>query len=100
MARLSKEQSRQRWAELRDLWNGFDPIGVMHDPQWPRDEYENYVGRTMRLLEQDAGAEEIMACLEWAVCERMGLDLDCQVATAFAHRLRDWFRDKWAGTRV
>ncbi len=68
--------------------------------EYHKDEYEKYVGRTMRLLEQDAGVEDIMACVEWAVRERMGLDLDRQVATAFAHRLQDWFRDKWAGPRV
>ncbi len=85
---------------MRDLWNEFDPIGVMDDPEWPRDEYEGYVGPTMRLLEQDAGVEEIIKCLEWAVCERMGLNLEQREAMQFACRLEDWFRRKWAGKRV
>ena len=85
---------------MRDLWNEFDPIGVMDDPEWPRDEYEAYVGPTMRLLEQNAGTEEIIKSLEWAVCERMGLNLERQEARHFARRLEDWFRDKWPGTHV
>ena len=98
--RLSKEQSRQRWNELRDLWNEFDPIGVMDVPDWPRDEYESYVGPTMRLLERDAAIEEIVECLEWAVCERMGLELNREDAMSFAHGAKDWFQERWQGTTV
>ncbi|MBT4487306.1 MAG: hypothetical protein HOK30_08240 [Rhodospirillaceae bacterium] len=100
MPRLSKEQSRQRWAELRALWNEFDPIGVMADPAWPRNEYEAYVGPTMRLLEQDAGIDEIIKCLDAAVAGSMGLEHEDDKAKTFACRLRDWFRDKWSGTYV
>lgn len=97
--RLSKQESRQRWGEVRDLWNQFDPIGVMDDPEWPRDEYEAYCGRTLRLLEQDADTEELVRHLEWAVCDRMGLTLDRAEAERFAGRLRSWFQSRWSGTR-
>ena len=100
MNRLNKEQTRRRWAELRVLWNDYDPIGVMDDPNCPTDEYEAYVGPTMRLLEQDVGIEGIIKYLDWAVCERMGLTLNRPMAERFARRLDEWFRGKWAGSQV
>ncbi len=100
MRRLSKQQSRQRWKELRDLWNEFDPIGVVGDPNWPRDEYEAYCGPTMRLLERDATVSEIVQYLEWVVCDHMELNLDHQAAETFALRLQQWFRERWTGTHV
>jgi hypothetical protein len=98
--RLTKAQSRQRWHELRALWNEFDPIGVMPNVNWPPDEYEAYVGPTMRLLEQDASVEEILKCLEWAVCDRMGLEMDREAAMRFTNRIQQWFKEKWRDTYV
>jgi len=75
MRRLDKEASRRRWHELRELWNEYDPIGVMDDPDWHRDEYEAYVGRTMRLLEQAATPADIVDYLE-ETSSYMGLEFD------------------------
>ena len=55
MGALSKEQSRVRWAELRRLLCEWDPIGVMDDPEWPRDEYDCMIGPVLRLLEERVG---------------------------------------------
>ena len=51
-AHLTKEQSRARWAEVRALWCDWDPIGVMPSAEsdWPLDEYDAYLGQTLRLL--------------------------------------------------
>ena len=45
MSQLSKEQSRERWAGIRALFCQWDPIGVMDDSEWPRDEYDCMWGR-------------------------------------------------------
>ena len=67
-ARLEKEESRSRWRQLRDLWNEFDPIGVyIDDTSFDLDEYSNYCGPCMRLLEQDASREEREACINNAL---------------------------------
>jgi len=58
--RLSKDQSRQRWRQMRELWNEFDPIGIMGMADWPRDEYESYLGQTLRLLESRASVDELV----------------------------------------
>ena len=95
---LDKTQSRQRIAEIRQLWNGWDPIGVVGG-NGPDDEYDGYLAPTLRLLERNATIEEIVAYLKWVTLEHMGLP---QVASPedFAQRLREWFKSKWEGTRV
>lgn len=41
---------------LIDHW---DPIGVMSEPDWPRDEYDSYIGGVYRCLAQGESAEAI-----------------------------------------
>lgn len=100
---LSKQQSRKRWDEVRDLWCKWDPIGVMSMPDWPRDEYDSYLGRTLRLLESGASLQVISEYLAQVELEHMGLS-DTKPAKsnrlAFAVELREWYEKHWAGSRV
>jgi hypothetical protein len=99
MKRLDKQTSRRRWRELRDKWNEYDPIGVMDDPDWPRDEYEAYVGPTLRLLEQGATVEDIVGYLEEAsAC--MGLNFDRPNSLQHSAEFVFWYQDKWRNTKV
>ncbi len=101
--RLSKPESRERWRQIRDLWNQFDPIGVMGTPDWPRDEYDAYLGPTLRLLEQSASPDDLHDYLAWVTLEHMCLSDSPQRAMArrqFAKELRDWYDTKWPGTYV
>ena len=41
---------------LIDQW---DPIGVMDDPEWPRDEYDSYIGEIYKYLARGESAEFI-----------------------------------------
>ena len=103
MQRLDKSDSRERWRQVRDLWNEFDPIGVMGMEDWPRDEYESYLGQTLRLLEQNAPPEEIQKYLAFVTLEHMGLNETPQFEMSrrdFAKRLRDWYAEKWPDTHV
>ncbi len=34
----------------------WDPIGVMDDPEWPRDEYDSYIGEIYRYLARGESA--------------------------------------------
>jgi hypothetical protein len=101
--RLSKDESRRRWSEVRDLWCRFDPIGVMSDPTCPRDEYDSYLGPTLRLLESGASQMEIEAYLAQVTLERMG-GSDSPMAKLsrlnFAAELRAWYVERWPGTTV
>ena len=103
MNRLAKSDSRERWRQTRDLWNEFDPIGVMAMADWPRDEYESYLGPTLRLLESNASIEELQRYLKQVTLEHMGLNESPQFEMSrrlFAKRLRDWFNESWSGTHV
>ena len=100
--RLSKEESRKRFRELRDLWNEYDPIGCITDGE-PFDEYEAYAGQMMRLLERNAPVHEIYAYVKGEVTGHMGMNwhVDLDVRTVLsAHQCRDWFEQGWHGTVV
>jgi hypothetical protein len=99
--RLTKEQSRARWAAARQMWCEWDPIGVMGLPTWPRDEYDAYLGPTLRLLESGAPLEEITLYLAEVEVGRMGLGDTPQAQDArraFAMRLRKWYQTEWPAT--
>jgi hypothetical protein len=70
MSSLSKVQSRARWSELRALLCEWDPIGVMSEPEWPRDEYDCMVAPIMRLLEVGASEENIAGYLRTEITEK------------------------------
>ena len=101
MKRLEKHQSQQRLQELRDLWNEYDPISVYRHgwpDDWPRDEYNSYLRRTLRFLEQDAREREVIHYLRKVVADGMGLQFDETEAMIFARRLKAWFKDNWDDT--
>ena len=70
---IDKEQSRLRWSEIRKLWNEWDPIGVEPFEGGPVDEYDTYVGQSLRLLEQGSNREAVEAYLLDIVGKRIGL---------------------------
>ena len=95
---LDKEQSRKRVAEIRALWNKWDPIGVADKIS---DEYDSYLAPTMRLLERNAPIDEIVGYLDWVTHEHMGLPgIPNASSRDFAARLQRWFSANWSGTRV
>ncbi|HEU4601211.1 MAG TPA: hypothetical protein VFS24_04545 [Steroidobacteraceae bacterium] len=101
--RLSKEQSRERWAQVRSLWFEWDPIGVMSLANWPRDEYDAYLGPTLRLLESNASEEELIRYLTEIELGHMGLSESEQASSnrsAFAKRLREWYDAQWPQSSV
>ena len=97
MTRLSKEQSRARWAELRGLLNEWDPIGVMSTPEGPRDEYDCIAGPVMRMLEAGASQGQIADFLRQEMTEHFGLPSAPDGVGAVARRIRKWFKSAGLG---
>src|SRR5712691_1421507 len=98
--RLEKEQSRERIRQLRELWNEWDPIGVINGSAPPLDEYSGYVGKSMRFLEAD-DEKGLVEYLRWAVLEHMGLSQAPDTSFEdFAKKMRQWFQSNWSGTHV
>ena len=95
---LNKQQSRERIAEIRRLWNEWDPIGAASDSN--DDEYDAYLAPTLRLLERGASDGEVVEFLSYVVHDRMGLSQMPSPPHEFVAKLKAWFSAKWAGTRV
>ena len=95
MKRFNKKTLPRLWRELAGLWRDYDPIGIMDDPKAPRDEYDTYVGQTLRRLIEGASPAEIAAHLE-ELSARMGLPFDRARAEEHANRMVDWYRNATA----
>lgn len=98
---LSKSDSRQRWRELCEIVNRWDPIGVF-GPQstWPQDEYECVVGPLMRMLEEGKPRDAIAGYLEREVRGHFGLDPVPGEAEKCAAEAVTWYARAWPGTRA
>ena len=55
------------------LVEDWDPIGVMDDPEWPRDEYDAYIGEVHGFLERGESVEFIARHLCFIEDKMMGL---------------------------
>lgn len=98
MEQLTKEQSRKRWRQLRDFWNEWDPIGVSPNNSGPTDEYDSYLGETLRRLESNSSIDELAKYLSWVVGDYMGMGstgVECSKPIEFAERLHSWFSKSW-----
>ena len=103
--RLDKEQSRERFKEIRALWREWDPIGVYANPNsgCPPDEYDSYLGPCLRFLEQQAPTEQMAKYLANIVGEHMGLTDPVTAYPSclqFAVKLQTWFSSAWSGSYV
>ncbi len=98
MLHLSRAELRERFRELRDLINAWDPIGVLDDPAWPRDEYEGLVGPVPRRLEAGDTPAQLAVYLRAEARDRFGLDPDGRPPEAAAARMVAWYRTRWPGT--
>lgn len=88
--KISKRNFSTLFRKVREFWNEYDPIGVMVDPEWPRDEYDTYAMRTLSLLNERATIEE--HCAHLKDChKRMGVEFVQEPATDFVKELRRWW---------
>ncbi|MCV2356927.1 hypothetical protein LNV09_22525 [Paucibacter sp. B2R-40] len=55
------------------LITDWDPIGVMDDPEWPRDEYDGYIGDLYEFIRRGEPAEFIARHLCLIEDKKMGL---------------------------
>jgi hypothetical protein len=70
----SKEESHEVKCAIRKVFvEVWDPLRVMEDSYWPRDEYDGYIGGIFELLVTGRSDKEISDYLLWIV-DRMGMD--------------------------
>lgn len=93
---LSKQESRMRWRELRQLVNQWDPIGLISMGA-PEDEYECVVGPVLRMLESSESPGAISSYLEAEFAEHFGMP--GVTAFEFANQAIEWYRERWRESR-
>lgn len=88
----NKTLLRQIMLELRELWNRFDPIGVVDDWQVD-DEYDSYRAGTLKALQSELPRQALQSQL-LAALDYMGLGLDNVSQSeidSFINDLIEWF---------
>jgi hypothetical protein len=67
---IDKYASRIWRDRIREILNrDWDPIGGC-----PEDDYDSYMGRIALMIRDGRSGDELLASLEWAEVEHMGLD--------------------------
>lgn len=57
-------RARETQDAIRDvLIKYWDPLAIQSDPEWPRDEYDPYIGRVYRLLASGSTEDQVIAYL-------------------------------------
>ena len=95
--RLERAQSRQRWRELRDMVNAWDPVGLMAIGA-PPDEYEDIVSEVLRALERRESAQQLAASLTGYIPAQYGSGP--RDPSAFAAQAVEWYESRWPDSAV
>ncbi len=71
---IKKQRAKEIMDAIRSiLVTEWDPIGVMNDPEWPRDEYDAYIGEIYKFLALGESEEFIARHLCFIEEKMMGL---------------------------
>jgi hypothetical protein len=68
---MNKKSLKILFDQCRQLWNEFDPIGVMEADIF--DEYESYIPQTVKLVLEGADANKITTHIEHCVYVDIGM---------------------------
>jgi hypothetical protein len=90
MQKFSEHYPDHIVSDLNNLWNDFDPIGVMGDVDSPTDEYESYVLPLLGLLIHNAIISDLHDYVVKAL-DNMGLTLNDDVIEEFVQKVQSWF---------
>jgi len=93
--RITRQQLRIRYRELRDLVNAWDPVGLIATGA-PLDEYDCIVGPVLRRLEEHQSASMIAAYLSTEFDDHFGVAL--RDPKEFAEKAVTWYSQRWPNT--
>lgn len=93
--RITRQQLRQRFSELRDLVNAWDPVGLIASGA-RLDEYDCIVGPVLRRLEEHQSATMIAAYLSTEFNEHFGVP--ARDPEVFAEQAVAWYSQRWPNT--
>lgn len=96
---LTKRELRQRWSQLRELLCEWDPIGIMANPDAPRDEYDCLLGPLLTRLQSSAPESDIATYLRHEITTHFGLSSEHYDFQAVAKRVQAWYDHSWRELR-
>lgn len=96
---LTKQEIRQRSSQLRTLVCDWDPIGIMDNPDAPRDEYDCLLGPLLTHLASSASEAAIAEFLRHEMVEHFGLSPQHYDFHAVARRVQAWYDHGWREVR-
>jgi hypothetical protein len=96
---LTKLELRHRWSQLRDLMCEWDPIGIMGNPDAPRDEYDCLLGPLLTRLQSATPDADIAGYLRDELVAHFGLSSEHYDFRAVAKRVQAWFDHGWREVR-
>src|SRR5436190_21775407 len=94
--RITAAALKRRFAELQDLVNEWDPIGLIQAGA-PEDEYDCLVGPILRRLEDHTPVHEIAAFLDHEMVDHFGVT-GVTGSLAFAVGVEAWYAERWPHT--
>jgi hypothetical protein len=92
---LTKQELRHRRSQLGELMCEWDPIGIMGNPDAPRDEYDCLLGPLLTRLQSSAPEVDIAGYLRDEIVSHFGLSSEHYDFHAVAKRVQAWFHHGW-----
>jgi hypothetical protein len=77
---------------VKSLWNEWDPLDLAKGGRNLREDYEQFVGPMLHLMDSGAGSREIAAYICWSMASRFGATVTLPEADVFAASVLAWHR--------
>jgi hypothetical protein len=79
--------------KVMELLRAWDPIGVLDDPDWPKDEYDGYSATIVRMLDAGISEKELYAFMKRIVTQHMEISCDRKKTKQVAHDLVEFWKE-------
>ena len=89
---MDRQKLRRELRAVEGKLREWDPIGVLSDPTWPRDEYDSYAPQVLGLLQSGATVNVLADHLNNIATLSMGLRARPDNESAFAEGLLKWWK--------
>jgi len=82
--------------KVMELLRAWDPVGVLDDRDWPRDEYDMYSAPIVRMLDDGVSEDDLYDHLKRIVTERMEIPCDEVKTRRTARELMEFWKESKA----
>ena len=79
--------------KVMELLRDWDPIGVLDDPDWPKDEYDGYSATIVQMLDARIPEDELYTFMKRIVTDNMEIPCDKKKTKQIAHDLVEFWKE-------